>query len=83
MKKYIDNTIKVVQVRGTSLTQESIDTLRKHAEFVDTDKDLSEFLVTVGVLHDLASETAEDSELTNLYIEVSDAEATYVHIMFI
>ena len=83
MKKYIDNTIKVVQVRSNSLSQDTVDILSKHAEFVDTDKTLGEFMVSVGELHDLASETAEDSELTNLYIEVSDAEATYVHIMFI
>jgi hypothetical protein len=81
MNKFISGTLQVAQVRATTLTEESIKTLRKNAEFVDTDKDLNEFLISVAILHDLASMTAEDSELTKLYEESKGC--AYIHIMFI
>ena len=73
--------IIVGQVFYQELSEDALNVLREHATFVDTDSDLSEFMVSTGFLDEfetidapLAQELEEFQKMTENY--------AYIHIIY-
>jgi hypothetical protein len=55
-KRFISDTLKVVQVPVSKLAKKTVAKLRRHASYVDTDKALNEFIVSVDTIGELAKQ---------------------------
>lgn len=88
MKRFEIEKLSIAQIDAQQINGTLIETLRTHAEFVDTDKSLNEFMVLTATILNIAQDYKEiphldklGMEAENLYDQVKDFN--YLHIAFI
>jgi hypothetical protein len=88
MRKIEIEKLTIAQVSNHQISGTLIETLRTHAEFVDTDTDLNEFMISTATILNIANDYKEiphldtlGLEAENLYDQVKDFN--YLQIAFI
>jgi hypothetical protein len=88
MKKIEIEKLTIAQVTSEQISGTLIETLRTHADFVDTDRDLNEFMISTATILNIAQDYKEIPHLDklgfeagNLYDQVKDFN--YLQIAFI
>jgi archaellum biogenesis ATPase FlaH len=80
--KFVADTLKVAQVPIHALSADTVKQLRQLASFVDTDKTLNEFFVSVDAINEIANDkTINSKEINGLLSEVKNFH--YVHLLAI